>query len=199
MTAPDLLSLLRLVLVPVLLVLAWLQQPMIYFWLLLLALLTDAVDGWLARRLNLATLLGARLDSYADASLFLTTPICLILLFPDLMRRHAVLLGALLAVYLTSDLIGWLKFRQWPSYHTRAAKIGAVLLGVTLLVLFWLPNPDWLIYPSVGFFILALVEEIAITFTLPRWETNVPSWRAARERARRRPDQRAAQRQRRQN
>ena len=44
------LSLLRLALTPVLLVLAWLQFRYTYFWTLLFAFATDAVDGSIARR-----------------------------------------------------------------------------------------------------------------------------------------------------
>lgn len=48
MNVASLLTLLRLVLVPVLLVLAWLHAREAYFWTLLAALATDAVDGFLA-------------------------------------------------------------------------------------------------------------------------------------------------------
>lgn len=183
MNWPNLLSLLRLCLVPVLLALAWLRAPQAYFWTLLLALGTDAVDGVLARRLGQASPLGARLDSRADLALFLTVPAGIWLLFPEVVRRHAAVLAALIGAYLLADLIGYVRFRRLTSYHTRGAKVAAVLLGVTVLALFWIERwIAWLLYPSAALAVLAYLEEIAITLTLPGWEADVPSWWHARRR-----------------
>jgi phosphatidylglycerophosphate synthase len=180
MTLPDLLTLLRLLSVPVLLLLAWLQLQMPYFWLLLFALGTDAVDGYLARRLRVSSPLGARLDSYADLSLFLSTLLSLVWLFPEFMAKHAWLVAGVLSSYLLADLLGYLKFRRLTSYHTRGAKLSAVLLGATVLGLFWLPRIEWLLYPAAAISIAAYLEEMAITLTLPAWRADVPSWPAAR-------------------
>lgn len=186
MSLPDLISLLRLALVPVAMLLAWRHQAHIYFWVLLLALATDMVDGFLARRLGIATEVGARLDSYADLALFLTTPVCLAWLFPAVLWAHRYLLGGLVGVYLLACVAGYAKFRRLTSYHTYGAKVSAVLLGAAALGLFWLPRVEWLLYPAAVAAMLSYAEEIAITLTLPRWTANVPSWWAARTLARRR-------------
>jgi CDP-diacylglycerol--glycerol-3-phosphate 3-phosphatidyltransferase len=65
---PNLLSCVRLSLVPVFLWLAWNDLSRAFFVCLIVSVLTDAADGYLARRLNQSTNLGAKLDSWADLS-----------------------------------------------------------------------------------------------------------------------------------
>ena len=66
---PNLLSGLRLLAVPVLVVLAARHQEDAFAWLLIAALLTDVADGWIARAWSLESQLGALLDSLADTAL----------------------------------------------------------------------------------------------------------------------------------
>ena len=65
-TLPNLLSLLRLALVPVFLVLIITEQSLAAFLVLALASFTDWLDGYLARKLNQITRIGALLDPAAD-------------------------------------------------------------------------------------------------------------------------------------
>ena len=65
-TLPNLLSLLRLALVPVFLYLIITGQPIVAFLVLVVASITDWLDGYLARKLNQVTRIGALLDPAAD-------------------------------------------------------------------------------------------------------------------------------------
>lgn len=66
LTIPNALSVLRLLLVPVFLVLLLDQQNLAALLVLIFASATDWFDGFLARKLNQVTKLGARLDPAAD-------------------------------------------------------------------------------------------------------------------------------------
>lgn len=66
---PNLLSILRLVLVPVTIWLIVRHQLAAAFWVFVVAGLTDAADGFLARRMGGVTKLGAYLDPLADKAL----------------------------------------------------------------------------------------------------------------------------------
>jgi cardiolipin synthase len=63
---PNMLSLMRAVLVPVVFWLLLSGSFELAFFLFLLAGITDAVDGWIAKRFNMQTELGAYLDPLAD-------------------------------------------------------------------------------------------------------------------------------------
>lgn len=177
----DALSWFRLATTPVLLALALSQRRDAYFWTLIVALGTDAIDGPIVRRYAQSTAAGARLDSRADLAIILTVPIGVWLLFPDALRRHQVLVGAVIGAHLLTYATALLKWRRIPSYHTWGTKITAVLLGSTVLLLFRLDRIEWLLYPAAVVALVSCIDEVLITLMLPRWESDVAScWHARR-------------------
>lgn len=74
---PNLITLARLVMVPVVIVLIVLPNWMGAFLLFLAAGISDAVDGFLAKRYNLQTELGAYLDPIADKALLISIYVAL--------------------------------------------------------------------------------------------------------------------------
>jgi CDP-diacylglycerol--glycerol-3-phosphate 3-phosphatidyltransferase len=176
------LSYLRLGSTPVLLGLAWFQWSKVYFWLLLLALATDAVDGRIARRFGQASAEGAQLDSRADLAVILSVPVGVWMLFPEFVRRHDALVTAIVAVHVLTYAVGLVKWQRLPSYHTWGTKAAAVLLGATVLLLFWVERIEWLLYPAAAVAFCSYIDEIFITLTLRQWESDVPSWWHAKRR-----------------
>ncbi len=80
MTLPNLISVFRLFLVPII---AWLiigQDYLLAFWLFLLAGISDAVDGIIARHFASTSKLGGYLDPAADKALMVTVFLCLAML-----------------------------------------------------------------------------------------------------------------------
>lgn len=66
MTIPNLISVFRLLSVPLIVWLITIQQYSLAFWLFLLAGVSDGVDGFIAKHFDQATELGAHLDPLAD-------------------------------------------------------------------------------------------------------------------------------------
>ena len=56
----------RLLASPILVILVFTEQYDAFKWMLAISFATDAVDGFLARRLNVISNLGSKLDSLAD-------------------------------------------------------------------------------------------------------------------------------------
>jgi CDP-diacylglycerol--glycerol-3-phosphate 3-phosphatidyltransferase len=177
-TAPNLLSGLRFLLVPLLLWLAWSGESRAFLLCLVLSLVTDAADGFVARRFRQASQLGARLDSWADFLTSLALPICAWWLRPEVIRQEALIIGAGIFFYLLAIAIGFLKFGRLTSYHTWGAKLSAVLFAGGLVLLF-AGGPGWVLRLVIPVILLAEVEEMAITLILPQALENVPSlWHA---------------------
>ncbi len=68
-TPPNLITLLRILMIPVFLWLVWRADPLSSYLAALLftfAAISDVVDGWLARRMNLVSVLGKFMDPLAD-------------------------------------------------------------------------------------------------------------------------------------
>ena len=129
---PNLLSGARLLLMPVLLLLAWAGERHLFLPCLVVSLLTDAADGFLARKLNQATELGAKLDSWADFLTYLSLPVCAWWLWPGVVREQAAFLTAVIFCYVLPVVFGFLKFRRLTSYHTVAGKVVTVPVAETL-------------------------------------------------------------------
>ena len=179
-TIPNVITFLRFGLVLTMIVLAWCGAAKGFLCSLVSCILTDVIDGYLARRLNQVTELGTLLDSVADLAMFSCLPVCAWLLWPDIVRRESGYLLVALASYAIPIALGFLKYGRLTAYHTRGGKLSVGLMGGTPLILF-LGGPAWPFHIATGFFVMAELEEIAITVLLPTWRANVPSlWHALR-------------------
>jgi phosphatidylglycerophosphate synthase len=175
---PNLLSCGRLLLVPILLALAWNNQPHIFLPCLTVSILTDAADGFLARRCKVASEFGARLDSWADFGTTVALPFCAWWLRPDVIHQEAVALGIAAFFFLTPIAVGFVKYRRLTSYHTWGAKLVFVVVSITVVAIF-AGGPGWLLRFAVPLIVVSQIDELAITLMLPEWHANVPSsWHA---------------------
>lgn len=178
LTAPNLISCLRLLVVPILFYLAWTGKPTLFLVFFAGSLFSDCVDGIIARKLNQVSELGAKLDSWGDFATYMSFPICAWWLWPDLIRREAPFVIAVVASYIIPLIYGFLKYGRITSYHTWGAKLSAVLMGSAMLLLF-ARGPAWPFRLFTPVFVLAELEEICMTTILPEWRANVPSlWHA---------------------
>lgn len=178
LTVPNLLSCVRFLLLPLLLALAWLGHTRLLLLTLVISLLTDILDGRLARLLNQRTELGAKLDSWADVATWLTLPLCAWWLRPEVLRQESPWLVGGIGFFLASVLFGFIKYRRLISYHTWGAKVLAGVVGVTVLA-FFAGAPGWVLRIAMPLVALSAIEEMLITAALPEWRANVPSlWHA---------------------
>jgi len=181
---PNLLSAFRVVCAPALLVLAWYGATGAFLLLFGLGLVSDVLDGALARRLGQESDLGARLDQWGDFALWLSFPLGAWWLWPDLVRREAAYVVLAIVCLLLPTAIAYARYRLVPGYHTWSAKLDSVLMaiGVPLLLIFGLAWPFRL---AALFLLVCAVDEIVITYLLPECRHDVPSaFHAARLRRR---------------
>lgn len=72
MSLPNVITLLRILLVPAVVWAIASNEPLLAFWLFLAAGISDALDGFIAKRFNMQTELGAYLDPVADKALLVS-------------------------------------------------------------------------------------------------------------------------------
>ncbi len=176
LTIPNLLSLFRIGSVPVLIALAVLGKPSFFLALFILALVSDALDGFFARKFGTTSALGGKLDTWGDIAVYLALPFCVWRLWPQIMARELISIIIACSSLCLPLLLGFLKFGKLTSYHTRGAKIAGLLLGISTPLLL-MGGPSWPFRLAVAFFVVAEIEECLITFTLPAYETEIPSLR----------------------
>lgn len=113
MNLPNIISLFRLLLVPVAVWLLVEGDLLAAFWVFVVAGLSDAIDGFVAKRFNMATELGRYLDPLADKALLVSVYIVLAIrgLLPDWLvilvtTRDLLILGGMgLALALNMPLM----------------------------------------------------------------------------------------------
>ncbi|MEW5918513.1 MAG: CDP-alcohol phosphatidyltransferase family protein, partial [Gemmatimonadota bacterium] len=133
MTLANILTASRLLSVPFMVLSAWWQRPMWFALILGYALLSDFIDGSIARMTGGASPLGARLDSIADAGVYLTAPIAAVFVYPVLREREWITILVVVAAYVVPISIGYMKYGRLTAYHTIGARAAAIVLGIAAL------------------------------------------------------------------
>jgi phosphatidylglycerophosphate synthase len=132
----DALTWLRLVLLPVIWWLALVGHGPMVGLALVLAGMTDVLDGFLARHLGQESPEGARLDSIADILLLLSAMFCIELLHPEIARENPALVTGVFSVYFLSLAVGLVKFRRLGNLHLYSSKVaGGFLYAFAVLTL----------------------------------------------------------------
>lgn len=167
-------TLYRVIAAPFLLVLLFTGNYELFKWLLALSFFTDLIDGYLARKFNVTSVMGTRLDSIGDDLTVLAALIGLFVINPAFIKAHKAELIILFIVFLAETGFAFYRYGRMTNFHTYLAKLAALLQGVFLLVAIVFDEPNLvLFYAAAGITLIELVEEIIITAVLPDWQTNV--------------------------
>jgi phosphatidylglycerophosphate synthase len=170
----NILTFYRLLITPVLVLLIFTKQEKVFAWMLPVSFFTDLVDGFLARKFGVASVLGAKLDSIADDLTILSAiTAALVFKFPFI-KENILVFAVLFGLYLIQTVYALIKYHKISSFHTYAAKAAAVFQGTFLILLFLLDNPPYfLFYIAALFTFIDLIEEIILVHMLPGWKANV--------------------------
>ncbi|HWA88071.1 MAG TPA: CDP-alcohol phosphatidyltransferase family protein [Opitutus sp.] len=181
---PNLVSALRLALMPAMLTAAIAESRAWFVALAAASLATDALDGFLARRLNAFSELGRKLDSLADYVTLFTGVAGIALLWPAIMKRELPWVAAGLVAFFAAVIYGFVRLGRAPCYHTWASKVLAVLCALSLIPLL----AEWAAWPfhvAIVLEVLGGAEEVAIALLVPGHAGEMPTvwhaWRLRRE------------------
>ena len=141
-TIPNLLSLLRLALIPVYMTIyLGADTPGDHYLaggILALSCLTDGLDGWIARRFDMVTALGKLLDPLADKATQLTLALCLSVRYRVL--RPVLLLLVIKEVFQLGAGLLWLGRGRVLSGALWAGKLSTALLFLSFTALVFFPG-----------------------------------------------------------
>lgn len=148
------------------------------FWILLLLLASDWLDGKLAVLLRQRSVFGARFDSAVDSVMYAAIALSFWWLEGDVVRREIAWFLAVPGTWLLSMAVAVVRFRRMPSYHTWAAKASWLAAG-TVAVLWLLTGESRPVPWALGLVILTNLEAAAIGLVLPEWRVDVGTIRDA--------------------
>ena len=167
-------TLYRIVAAPILLIVLFTGQHDIFKWLLGISFFTDLIDGYLARKFKVASVLGTRLDSIGDDLTVLVGVIALFVLKGAFIKEHIIVFIILFVLFLVQIIFAYTRYRKMTNFHTYLAKAAALLQGIFLIITFFTDQPNLILfYAATIVTMLELTEEIILVSLLKHWKTNV--------------------------
>lgn len=167
----------RIAVFPVLIGLICLRQRPLFSVLLALSFLTDAVDGFLARRYHVTSRAGAEWDSLGDDLTVAAAIIGMFVFRWEFVVQVQLLIFILAALFLIHTIAAVGRYGRLTSFHTRMAKISAIAQAVFFLLLFFSAAPPYIaFYIAATLTLLDLLEEIAMILSLDEWEADIRGW-----------------------
>ena len=169
----DWFSFYRIFAAPFLLLLIWLDLQLFFTWLLLISYSTDAIDGYLARKLKITSPRGSQLDSFGDQVTLIVGLIGLSYFETNFIKTNLVLILIAFIPYILQMGIAYFKYGKATAFHTYLAKLSAMLQSLFILwSLFF--NPEYvLFYIMIIIGLLETFEEITLIFMYDNWASDV--------------------------
>lgn len=165
-TIPNMLSLFRLVLIPVYTVIYLNAQESAEYFLaaaiLAVSCLTDMIDGQIARHFNMISTVGKVLDPLADKLTQLALTVCLSVKYPVL-RGVLVLLVVKELFQATVAFIMFRRGKVLPGALI-AGKVCTTVLFISLIVMVLMPNLNLKIVNTI-----AIIDAVLLAYTFIRY------------------------------
>ena len=169
----DWFSFYRVIAAPFLLTLLWLGERDVFTWMLLVSYSTDAIDGYLARKLKIISARGSQLDSFGDQITFVVGLLGLLVFETVFIKENYLLIVIAFSPYIIQMLLAYRKYGKATAFHTYLAKSSAMLQGVFILWSLFFGPEYILFYVMIVISLLETIEEIALIFMYDNWASDV--------------------------
>ncbi|MES2690495.1 MAG: CDP-alcohol phosphatidyltransferase family protein [Bacteroidota bacterium] len=169
----DWLSIYRIISFPVLLYFVLMGQRELFSWFLLASFFTDAIDGFIARKLHIESETGAKLDSVGDTLTLVISVTGLLQFEWAFITEHAIALSTLVSLYLLEMLLSYIRFGKASSFHTYLDKVSLFMQALLILSLLFIGYNPWIFYAALITGFASTIEEIILVFSLDKYRTNI--------------------------
>lgn len=170
---PNALSAYRILAFPVIFYALFSNNDRLFIILLSVNLVTDILDGFIARRFNMQTEFGARLDSIADIGTYICAFSGMFYFHFDFIAEHRFGFIWMMSLYLVPQVISLVKFKRSPSLHLYSNKITGYIQGIFIFTFFNFGNYPPYFYFMIAFSSLAYLEELVCVLYLKELQSNV--------------------------
>lgn len=163
---PNFISLYRLLVFPVIFYMLLTGREDWYVILLCISLVSDVLDGNIARIFKLQTNFGAALDNLADICTYAMAMLGLFVFKWTEIEPHAWLLYLFLGLFLLSYIVAFARFKKIPGLHLYSAVSAGYIQSAFFFVLFVFGFYTWMYYVAVIWGIVAYTEKIFVLLKL---------------------------------
>ncbi|WP_298535311.1 CDP-alcohol phosphatidyltransferase family protein [uncultured Algibacter sp.] len=178
MSIPIALIIFRLMLVPIILAFAYFigkDSKLTILILMYLGLLSDILDGIIARKQNISSEKLRRMDSQTDMVFWLSMGFATWLLYPELIYDNGFAILVIISMEIMCYTISFIKFKKETCTHAFLSKLWAIslLVAFTSLIGFSHAGIPFAIAVILGF--ISYIDVVLIILILPKWTHDIPS------------------------
>jgi cardiolipin synthase len=166
LNVPNLISLYRLLVFPIILFMALTNRESWYAILLCISLVSDVLDGNIARYYKLQTNFGAALDNLADICTYVMALLGLFIFKWTEIEPHAFILYLFFFFFVLSYIIALYRFGKIPGLHLYSAVSAGYVQGIFFFILFVFGFYPWMYYLAIGWGVVAYIEKILVLLKL---------------------------------
>lgn len=147
----------------------------LFILLLSINLISDILDGLIARLFNLQTEFGAKIDSIADIGTYLMAFIGMITLQKGFVMAYKIEFILLIALWIVPQIYALIRFKRFPSFHLWSYKLTGYLQGIFIFSYFVLGFNSFYFHLMLTVSYLAYLEELVLVIILPKLQSNLKS------------------------
>jgi CDP-diacylglycerol--glycerol-3-phosphate 3-phosphatidyltransferase len=169
-TFPNILSFSRIMLSPIIFIVK--ENKTLLFSVLLLIGLTDILDGYIARKNKIRTIIGSWLDSLADFIFYILLVVYLILFEINVVNKMKYYVLIIITLKLFTIIICFTKHREIGFLHTLGNKITGLIIFIGFCI-FILLKDTIVINIGIIISIISSLEESMITIVEKKYESDI--------------------------
>ncbi|WP_405377880.1 CDP-alcohol phosphatidyltransferase family protein [Nonlabens sp. Asnod3-A02] len=178
MNIPKVLILFRLLLAPIILGLAYFigdDSKITIVVLMYLGLISDILDGIVARKQGVSSTSLRRMDSQTDMVFWLSIGFATWILYPQLIANNYVSIYVILAMEVACYVISLVKFKKETCTHAFLSKLWGITLLVAFTSLIGFNHSGIPFALAIVMGLISHIDRILITIILPKWTHDIPS------------------------
>ena len=136
----------------------------LFFIIYLICSISDVLDGYVARKYNLVTDFGAKLDSIADMTMFLSLIIVLLPVLNFTLEIYVLIL-IIVILKIASAIYCYIKFEKLSTIHSYLNKITGLLIILIPVLLIFAPSENLIAIICIIATIAAIEEFLIIRYS----------------------------------
>lgn len=175
---PIALILFRLTSAPIIIMLAYFvgtsARPLILT-LMYLGLISDILDGIIARKQNISNASLRRMDSQVDMVFWLSIGFATWILHPQLIEDHSYAIITILIMEVACYVISLVKFKKETCTHAFLSKLWGLTLLAAFTSLIGFNHAGIPFQLAIILGLISHIDRILITLILPKWTHDIPS------------------------
>ena len=172
---PNALSAYRIVIIPLIIWTLLTGKKELFVTLICINLITDILDGLIARTFKVCTEFGAKLDSMADIGTFVLAIAGFFTFEMMFLKQHAIAFSMVIGMYVFGQVFSLIKFKSNTTFHLYSNKFSGYMQGIFIFTYFVLGYFAPFFYFMIVVGVVAEAEVVTMVYKCKKMVTDAKS------------------------